>query len=100
MTYEKLDYTAIGERLDAFPHWSLASDGKAISRRFVFADFVEAFAFMTRVALAAERLNHHPDWSNVYRRVDVTLTSHSVKGLTELDFQLAAVMDGATGPGN
>lgn len=73
--------------------WTLRDDGKAIGRRFVFADFGEAFAFMTRAALVAERLGHHPDWSNSYRTVDVSLTTHDAGGLTDLDFQLAAAMD-------
>jgi 4a-hydroxytetrahydrobiopterin dehydratase len=97
MKYEKLEDAAIAERLQSLKDWSLAPDGGSISRRFVFADFVEAFAFMTRSALAAERLNHHPEWSNVYRRVDVTLTTHSAKGLTDLDFRLAGAMDRAAG---
>lgn len=97
MKYEKLEDAAIAERLQSLKDWSLAPDGASISRRFVFADFVEAFAFMTRSALAAERLNHHPEWSNVFRRVDVTLTTHSAKGLTDLDFRLAGAMDRAAG---
>lgn len=100
MKYEKLDQAAIAQRLLALPRWSLAVDGTVISRRFVFADFVEAFAFMTRSALVAERLDHHPEWSNVYRRVDVTLTTHSAAGLTDLDFTLAAAMDKAAGGRN
>ncbi len=95
MKYEKLDQAAIAQRLLAMPEWSLAPDGAAIRRRFVFADFAEAFAFMTRSALVAERLDHHPEWSNVYRRVDVTLTTHSAEGLTDLDFSLASAMDKA-----
>lgn len=76
--------------------WALSADGTAISRRFVFADFNEAFGWMTRVALLAERMNHHPDWSNSYRTVDVTLTSHDAGGLTERDFRLAAAIDRIT----
>ena len=95
MKYEKLDQAAIALRLLALPEWSLAPDGAAIRRLFVFADFAEAFAFMTRSALVAERLDHHPEWSNVYRRVDVTLTTHSAEGLTDLDFSLASAMDKA-----
>lgn len=73
--------------------WTLRDDGTAIGRRFVFADFSEAFAFMTRAALAAERIGHHPDWSNSYRTVEVSLTTHDAGGLSELDFELAAAMD-------
>lgn len=97
MKYEKLDPAAIAEALDALPHWALEAEATAISRRFVFGDFPEAFAFMTRAALAAERLDHHPEWSNVYRIVDVRLTTHSAGGLTELDFRLAAAMERAAG---
>lgn len=97
MKYEKLDQAAIAERMLALTQWSLSPDGTAISRRFVFADFAEAFAFMTRSALIAERLDHHPEWSNVYRHVDVALTTHSAGGLTDLDFRLASAMDKAAG---
>lgn len=73
--------------------WTLADDGLSISRSFVFKNFSEAFGFMTRVALAAEKLDHHPEWSNVYKTVDVTLRTHDAGGLTDLDFDLAAKMD-------
>ncbi|MBV2185165.1 MAG: 4a-hydroxytetrahydrobiopterin dehydratase [Rhizobium sp.] len=95
MKYGKLDPAAIAQALHGLPDWTMSADGNAITRRFVFTDFGEAFAFMTRSALAAERLDHHPEWSNVYRRVDVTLTTHSAKGLTEMDFKLAAAMERA-----
>lgn len=95
MKYGKLDPAAIAEALRGLPDWTISADGDSISRSFVFTDFGEAFAFMTRSALAAERLDHHPEWSNVYRLVDVTLTTHSAKGLTELDFRLAAAMERA-----
>lgn len=68
-----------------------------LHKRFEFADFLEAFAFMTRVALVAERMNHHPEWSNVYRTVVVHLVSHDANGLTERDFALAREMDAAAG---
>lgn len=77
------------------PHWSLSTDGLAITRSLRFADFGAAFAFMTRVALAAEKADHHPEWSNVYNRVDVRLTTHDAGGLTERDFALAAAIDAA-----
>lgn len=73
--------------------WQLHEDGKAISKKFVFADFIEAFGFMSRVALRAEKLNHHPEWRNVYKNVEVTLTTHDAGGLTEKDLTLAAKMD-------
>lgn len=67
----------------------------AISKTFVFGNFVEAFGWMSQMALRAEKLNHHPEWSNVYRTVEVTLTTHDAGGLTELDAKLAAFMDKA-----
>jgi 4a-hydroxytetrahydrobiopterin dehydratase len=79
--------------LRKLPKWKLAADGTAISRTFTFADFSEAFGFMARAALAAEKMNHHPDWSNSYRKVSVTLTTHDAGGLTRLDMTLAAEMD-------
>lgn len=69
--------------------------GGTLSREFVFDDFVQAFGFMAQVALAAERLNHHPEWSNVYNRVAVTLTTHDAGGLTELDVELARAAERA-----
>lgn len=75
--------------------WTLAEDGRAIRRSLRFADFCDAFAFMTRVALAAEKADHHPEWCNVYNRVDIRLTTHDADGLTERDFALAAVIDAA-----
>jgi 4a-hydroxytetrahydrobiopterin dehydratase len=88
----------IREKLAACPRWTLSDDGLAISRQFRFADFREAFAFMTRIALAAERADHHPEWSNVYSRVDIRLTTHDAGGLTDRDFALAAVADAAAEP--
>jgi 4a-hydroxytetrahydrobiopterin dehydratase len=94
---KSLDVVEVHEHLAKRPGWQLSSDGKAIERKFRFADFRTAFAFMTRVALAAERADHHPEWSNVYNRVDVRLTTHDAGGLTERDFALAAEMDAAAG---
>lgn len=68
-------------------------DGRAISRNFTFANFNEAFGFMTRAALLAEKMNHHPEWSNVYKRVDVRLTTHDAGGVTELDLTMAEKMN-------
>ncbi|WP_430514038.1 4a-hydroxytetrahydrobiopterin dehydratase [Pannonibacter phragmitetus] len=73
--------------------WRLVDGRDAITRRFVFSGFVEAFGFMAQVALVAERMNHHPEWSNVYRTVEVTLSTHDAGGLTALDVELAAEMD-------
>lgn len=73
--------------------WTLEDGGRAIARRFVFRDFNAAFGFMTQVALHAERHDHHPEWSNVYNRVDMRLTTHDAGGLTERDFALARHCD-------
>ena len=81
----------VSARVAALSGWSLV-DGK-LHRAFSFADFIEAFGFMTRVALIAEKMDHHPEWSNVYNRVGVELTTHDAGGLTELDFELATAMD-------
>ena len=80
---------------EALPLWSLVS-GK-LHREFRFADFSEAFGFMTRVALAAEALNHHPEWSNVWNKVVVRLTTHDAGGVTALDGQLAAALEKLSG---
>lgn len=72
--------------------WDWDAKRDALSRTFVFADFSTAFGWMTRVAMLAEKLDHHPEWSNVYRKVHVTLTTHDVGGLTELDVKLAQAM--------
>ena len=83
--------------LAQLPGWQLEPRRPALVRQFVFSDFSAAFAFMTRVALLAERMNHHPEWFNVYNRVDVTLSTHDADGVTELDVQLAQFMDGVAG---
>lgn len=82
-------------RLAAHPAWTYA-DGR-LRREFRFAGFSEAFGFMARVALLAEKLDHHPDWSNVWNRVSVTLQTHDAGGVTDLDFRLAAEMDRIAG---
>jgi 4a-hydroxytetrahydrobiopterin dehydratase len=81
--------------LGGLPQWRCDAAREAIRRDFVFADFAQAFAFMTRVALAAEKLDHHPEWCNVYNRVQVTLTTHDCGGLSARDFELARVADAA-----
>ena len=73
--------------------WSLRADEKAIVRTYKFPDFVRAFGFMSACALVAERMNHHPEWANVYNRVEVTLTTHDADGLTANDVKLATEMD-------
>ena len=74
--------------------WSLARDGKAIERTFTFADFNEAFGFMTRVALLADKQDHHPEWFNVWNRVEITLTTHDAGGLSARDVKLAKAIEG------
>ena len=77
--------------------WQMADGRDAITRSYRFANFVEAFGFMARAAIWAEKLNHHPEWSNVYKTVDVTLTTHDAGGLTALDAALAERMDRLAG---
>lgn len=77
--------------------WVEVEGRDAIARRFAFRDFSEAFGFMARVALVAERMDHHPEWSNVYRTVEVTLSTHDAGGLTDKDIALAKAMDRIAG---
>ena len=84
-----LSNDALAEVLADLDGWSLVEDGTAIEAEFSFKGFNAAFGFMTRVALAAERQNHHPEWSNVYNRVTIRWTTHSEGGVTELDVKLA-----------
>ena len=86
----RLQDSEIIDRLKKLPNWEFL-DG-CLHRSFQFSDFSAAWGFMTRSALAAEKLDHHPDWSNVYNRVTVKLSTHDQGGVTELDFQLAALM--------
>ena len=81
----------IKKRLADLPAWTIA--GGKLRREFRFADFSEAFGFMARVALVAEKMDHHPDWSNVWNRVTVELWTHDAGGITDLDFELAQAMD-------
>jgi 4a-hydroxytetrahydrobiopterin dehydratase len=77
--------------------WELDGDGRGIAKTFKFKDFSAAFGWMARVALAAEKADHHPEWKNVYRTVDVVLSTHSAGGITALDIELAAAMDRLAG---
>ncbi|MBP1858537.1 4a-hydroxytetrahydrobiopterin dehydratase [Rhizobium herbae] len=95
MKQEKLTAEAVAENLHKMEGWVLSEDHASIWKAFRFKSFVEAFGFMSESALAAEKLGHHPEWFNVYNKVDVTLTTHDSQGLTELDFKLAAKMDRA-----
>ncbi|MFC3102054.1 4a-hydroxytetrahydrobiopterin dehydratase [Altererythrobacter lauratis] len=79
--------------LAKLPGWTLRGDGKAIARQFAFPDFRAAFGFMAQVALLAEKQDHHPEWSNVYNKVDITLTTHDAGGLTQRDIRLAAAIN-------
>ncbi len=92
MKVAKLSPQEIEQALSSRPEWRL-EDGK-LCRRLVFDDFVAAFGFMTRVALVAEAMNHHPEWSNVWNRVEIQLTTHDAGGISRLDFQLAERIDG------
>lgn len=80
--------------LAELPEWTVVAEPDGISRRFVFRDFVAAFGFMTRVAIVAEKADHHPEWSNVYNRVDIVLTTHNAGGLSQRDIDLARAIDG------
>ena len=88
---ERLTESQIQQQLSQLPSWQIKED--KLYRCFEFADFCEAFAFMTRVALKAEAMQHHPEWSNVYNRLEVHLTTHDVGGLSQLDFQMASFLD-------
>jgi len=92
---QKLDAQQVERAMAQLPGWQLDAGRGAISRRFEFGDFGQAFAFMTRIALYAEKNDHHPEWSNVYNRVDVTLTTHDANGLTQRDLDLARHADEA-----
>jgi 4a-hydroxytetrahydrobiopterin dehydratase len=93
MAIEGLNDTERADALDALPDWDYDEGRDAIARRFVFADFPEAFGFMARVALIAERMDHHPEWSNVWNRVDILLTTHDCGGLSTRDIALAEAID-------
>ena len=90
---------AVDEALKELDGWIVADGGAAIARTFDFRNFSEAFGFMTRVALAAEKMDHHPDWSNVYKTVEVKLSTHDSGGVTELDVKLARQMNRFAGNG-
>lgn len=91
---EKLSAERRGAALSSLPDWRRLGERDAISRSFKFGNFSEAFGFMSRVALAAERMDHHPEWSNVYNRVEITLSTHDAGGLSERDISLATIIDG------
>ena len=90
---EKLDAKVRKNALQTLKGWSSLKDRDAIAKTFTFKNFNEAFGFMSRVAMAAEKADHHPEWFNVYNRVDVTLTTHEAGGVTDRDVKLAMLMD-------
>jgi len=90
---EPLSEAERADALDGLPEWDYDEARDAITRSLVFADFVEAFGFMTQVALIAEKANHHPEWSNVYNRVEVLLTTHDAGGLSPRDIEMAEAID-------
>ncbi|WP_443025049.1 4a-hydroxytetrahydrobiopterin dehydratase [Sphingomonas sp. M1-B02] len=93
MMVEHLTDDLRAESLAALPEWQYEPERDAITRRFTFQDFVEAFGFMTRVALLAEKADHHPEWSNVWNRVDILLTTHDAGGLSTRDIEMARAID-------
>lgn len=90
---EKLSPQQLETARRALPNWTLGEAPQSLSRSLSFPDFKQAFAFMTRVALLAEEMGHHPEWSNVYGRVDITLSTHDCQGLSELDLRMAKHID-------
>jgi 4a-hydroxytetrahydrobiopterin dehydratase len=94
---EKMSDAQTDEALGELDGWTRVEGRDAISRSYKFASFNEAFGFMSRVALAAEKLDHHPEWFNVYNKVDVTLATHDADGVTELDIKLAQKMNRIAG---
>jgi 4a-hydroxytetrahydrobiopterin dehydratase len=94
---DKLTGDARKDALATIPEWTELMERDAIFRKFVFRDFNEAFGFMTRAALIAEKRDHHPEWLNIYKTVEVTLSTHDAGGLTEKDIALARAMDKLAG---
>jgi 4a-hydroxytetrahydrobiopterin dehydratase len=98
MRPQRMDATQITTALQDLPLWQhvVQADRDVLRRDFKFSDFNAAFGFMARVAMMAERLDHHPEWSNVYNRVSITLSTHDAGGVTELDLRLAGFCDAAS----
>lgn len=97
MTVSKLDDAARAEALGSLPLWAYDAEAQGIRRTVRFADFGAAFAFMTHVAILAEKADHHPEWFNVYNRVEILLTTHDAGGLSERDIKLATQIDAIAG---
>ena len=93
MSNERLSDAEIDDLLETVEGWERVEGREAIRKTFIFADFVEAFGWMSKVALIAEKMDHHPEWYNVYKTVEVTLTTHDADGVTGKDSQLAKAMD-------
>lgn len=89
--YKKLSGNELDERIRSLSGWEL-KDGK-LQKSFKFSNFIDAFGFMTRIALEAEKMNHHPEWSNVYNAVTVKLSTHDAGGITDYDIKLANIID-------
>ena len=94
---QKLDKAARAREMSTLSGWKKTRGRDAIEKTFVFGDFIAAFAWMSRVAMMAEKLDHHPEWSNVYKTVEVTLTTHDAGGLSDLDVKMARFMDKTAG---
>lgn len=90
-----IDPTTLSSRLEALPGWTLDEEQRAISRNFRFHDFAQAFGFMSQMAIVSEKMDHHPEWFNVYNRVEVRLTTHDANGLTARDLDWATRADSA-----
>jgi 4a-hydroxytetrahydrobiopterin dehydratase len=95
MALQKLSTQEATEQLKALPLWTFDESSSAITRQFVFTDFVQAFNFMSQIAKLAEAHNHHPEWRNVYNKVSITWTTHDVQGLSRKDIELAGLCDQA-----
>lgn len=94
---EKLDRNEVQTALKNLPEWQMVDGRDAIFRKFKFKNFNAAFAFMTKVAMQAEKMDHHPEWSNVYNRLEVVLTTHDADGVSSLDIKMAEFMDANAG---
>lgn len=96
MQISKLEDAAREAVLQQLPHWTYDIEAKGIRRNLRFADFAEAFGFMTRVAILAEKADHHPEWFNVYNRVEILLTTHDAGGVSQRDIDFASAIDAIT----
>ena len=90
---EKLSNEDITKALENLPGWTLQTERAALFKKFSFADFNTAWGFMNRIALLAEKMDHHPEWFNVYNRVEITLTTHDANGVSERDIKMAAFIE-------